>query len=467
MKISIIGGGPCGTFLAYKLSKEGHDIHLYEKENYLGGCWGTKYVDGYFSEHSPKLFFNNYHNTIKFFEEIGIDFEKEFKKGLSTIKMSLSLVKCLSIKDIISLSKAMLLPLNHWKGKTVKDMIRYYDISKNGENELNNICYLIEGVSIEKMTTIELLDAFNKGFFYSQFVNKRKTDEFLFNKIENILKHNNVSIYLNTKIKNIPNLNQINFETNIETNSFKTNSFDKIIFCIPPKNFVEILKYSPKILKHNWGNFKSFYDLCNKSNYSGISIQYHFDPSLNVKIHWRKLNDPIDDWKIICDYKFNCLSCVLTDYTLVSTFLGKSINECSKHDISNEVFRMLKHNGVLDYNVIYKKYTIEEGTYRTYDTWKTSHDAFFKSKHIIDNINFFGNKDLGVYLVGTCNINKISPYIPFTSYESAITSAKLFLNQSNLCSNHFYVYKPFTLKYFLFFSFFFIALLFIFRFLRF
>ena len=146
----------CGTFLAYKLSKEGHDIHLYEKEKYLGGCWGTKYVDGYFSEHSPKLFFNNYHNTIKFFEEIGIDFEKEFKKVFSTIKNTLALLKCLSVKDIISLSKAMLLPLKHWKGKTVKDMIRYYDISENGEKELNNICYLIEGISGEKMTNYRI-----------------------------------------------------------------------------------------------------------------------------------------------------------------------------------------------------------------------------------------------------------------------------------------------------------------------
>ena len=50
MHIGIVGGGPCGTYLAYQLSKAGHKVTLYEREEDIGGCWGVQ-----ISEHQPNV----------------------------------------------------------------------------------------------------------------------------------------------------------------------------------------------------------------------------------------------------------------------------------------------------------------------------------------------------------------------------------------------------------------------------
>ena len=67
MKYIIFGGGPCGMRLADNLSDKGHEVHLYEKSDSLGGCWKIKWNDGYFTEHSCRVMTTNYKNVIKVF----------------------------------------------------------------------------------------------------------------------------------------------------------------------------------------------------------------------------------------------------------------------------------------------------------------------------------------------------------------------------------------------------------------
>ncbi len=56
----IIGGGPTGMTLAHLLSKYNKKVAIIEKEKELGGCHSVKRVDNLFSEHGPRIYFDNY-----------------------------------------------------------------------------------------------------------------------------------------------------------------------------------------------------------------------------------------------------------------------------------------------------------------------------------------------------------------------------------------------------------------------
>ena len=70
--IAIFGGGIAGLSAAYELGKLGHEVHLYEANDGLGGlCRSTQ--GAYFSEHSWRGFAPFYTNIFDLFDEIGID----------------------------------------------------------------------------------------------------------------------------------------------------------------------------------------------------------------------------------------------------------------------------------------------------------------------------------------------------------------------------------------------------------
>lgn len=439
MKLCIIGGGPCGTYLAYMLSKDdNNEVHLFEKEKYLGGCWSNQMIDGkYFSEHSPRIIFNNYYNTINFWYEIGIDFDTQFVKVFSTLGKTFGYLKKFTIFDLFSLTKAFVLPLSMWEKYKVYDLIKYYNISESGTNQINDLCYSIDGVSMYIMTATEFLDTLNKTFIYSAYESKVNSDLYLIPKLEKAL--HKVNIHYEHELKKVENeglTNKVSFK--VSQVSSEIHEFDKVIICIPPIDFMKIIQYSSKSLKHNWGSFKEFQKLCYDSTYTGIGIQYHFNSIIKYK-HV----DAVGDWKVICTYNriSNCISCVVVDFELKSSFLNKTLNECSKHEIKNEVWRMLKNNDIVDRDYIHS--TITPGVYKKYDKYITPHSAYIKNNQYID---YKGYQDLNVYYVGPHN----KTHIPFTSYESAIQSGKIFLKKSKLYKNFLYVYKPIGVKFLIF-----------------
>lgn len=425
MKICVIGGGPCGTYISYMLGSEGHTVDLYECQNYLGGCWHNTYIDSkYFSEHSPRIMFNNYYNTINFMHDIGIEFNQEFKKVFGTFSKSFGMFKDFTYCDIFSLIKAYLIPLNRWKNYKVSDLVNYYKISKKGSQKLNDLCYTIDGVSMYTMTATEFLDTMDKTLLYSGYEAKSNSDTYLIPKLEKALHDVCVSIHYNCKLKHIHE-NNIKIYNTVNEKYIDVN-YDKVIVCIPPIDFKKVLQYSSKNIKHNW-EISS-----HKSSYTGFGIQYHFKKDISK---YYKYHDVIGDWKIITTYNKNskCISCVVLEFNLKSLFLNKTLNECSKHEIINEVWR------VLNYNIDYNHVTISPGITKTYEGYKCPHNAFIRNSNYID---YQGFQDLNVYYVGPHN----KTYMPFTSYESAIQSAKIFLKKSKLYSKFLYVFSPLSFK---------------------
>ena len=52
-RIAILGAGITGLCAAYRLSKEGHTVRIFEKENAIGGSIKTELVDGWLIEKGP------------------------------------------------------------------------------------------------------------------------------------------------------------------------------------------------------------------------------------------------------------------------------------------------------------------------------------------------------------------------------------------------------------------------------
>lgn len=448
MKICIVGAGPTGTFLAYELSKEGHQVHLFEKENYIGGCWASHYdTNNNFSEHAPRVLFNNYYNTLNFWNEIGIDFKTNFRKVYSTLSRLIGYTSKFEYKDLIKLTYAYVGSLSKWESFTVYEMCQDLEISKKGKDTINDMCYVIDGVSYERMTATEFLESLDKSLLYSMYEPKYNSDKYLIKPLLYALNNNGVKIYIGHKLSKIRPGSSNGYHCTFENNAKEdiTLRYDKCIICVPPTYFSDILRYSHKEIKHSWGSFNEIDANCKSSNYTGIGVQFHFENVIKP-IYFN--TDTVGDWKIISTFNknSNCLSCVIVNFNLKSLYINKTVNECSINELKAEVWKQLdfyyysKHKRQLP---VYTNSTITQGITRKHNKFVIPHEAFIKNKNF-NYIDFHGkNKD--VFYIGPQNKN----YMPYTSYESSIQSAKLFLRASDFYKRKIIIYTPLGLKFFL------------------
>ena len=84
----IVGGGPTGMTLAWLLEDKTRKILLIEDEETLGGCHRVHRINGYFSEHGPRVYSNSYLMLIELLKDMDIDFDDyfvEYKTFISSI----------------------------------------------------------------------------------------------------------------------------------------------------------------------------------------------------------------------------------------------------------------------------------------------------------------------------------------------------------------------------------------------
>jgi hypothetical protein len=133
------------------------------------------------------------------------------------------------------------------------------------------------------------------------------------------------------------------------------------------------------------------------------------------------------------------------DFELVSQFTGLSVNSSSVEQIMNETWRQLMAQRVED-GGMYLEYVykgITPGLKKIGSKYELDHGAYvFTGNHIKEK----GCNNLNVSYVGPQN----GTYIPFTSYEAAIQSAKLFLKGFKYYKTKIYVRQPIRFKRFSF-----------------
>lgn len=77
-RIDIIGAGFSGMTLAYLLAKAGHEVHVYEKSNRVGGLIGTHKDEFGLSEQAANSILAS-EKTLNFFDEIGFKYISPLK----------------------------------------------------------------------------------------------------------------------------------------------------------------------------------------------------------------------------------------------------------------------------------------------------------------------------------------------------------------------------------------------------
>jgi len=82
MKIGIIGGGLTGLVAASRLSKE-HEVHIFEKMPYLGGCLSSYNINNYWIERYYHHFFSGDFSLFRLLDEMGLSDKVEWKTGTS------------------------------------------------------------------------------------------------------------------------------------------------------------------------------------------------------------------------------------------------------------------------------------------------------------------------------------------------------------------------------------------------
>ena len=415
MIIGLVGGGPCGTYLAYELSKAGHQVTLYEREEDIGGCWGVQRThSGAFTEHSPRVFFDTYLNTKEFFNEIGIDFDENFKKVYSVFKKSLKDAKHFTLWDLTALTIAYMYPSIAWNSHTMKSVMDTYNMSPNAREYITQACYAtsVKPEDISAMEFFETIDTILPSTMYEPLTTTRPNG--IIPKIKEALK--NVDIKTShTFVKHDPENNIATFST--PQGTFKTHH-DKLIVCIPPEQLARV--------------YPSMRQKAQKMSYTGIGVQFHYDESTDPKDIPHPKTTTIGSLRIISSYNEleHTISCVILNMP--------KLTNINKRQLINLTWEQLKE--ATPKLPRYKKATVTPTVYKnSKGEWKCHHGAYYRNK---DNDTISIHDIKGIAYVGSHNPRKF----PFTSYESAIETAKNFLNQSGLIPYKKHIKHPLRVK---------------------
>jgi len=425
----IIGAGPSGLALAQCCCKLNLKILIIDKENSIGGCHRVRRVysgelgEYMFTEHGPRIYSETYLTFQNLLKDMNLDFYKLFTKynfnfteiGKQTI------FSVLSWREISSFILPFLLLIfkpDYGNNIVLYDFIK--DFKKESIELINRNCILIDGGDSTKFTLNKFLQIFNQQFFYSLYQPILPNDIGLFKVWEKYLVDNGVVFLLNT------NIETVNIEDN-RINSITVNNnkiFSKnFVFAIPPKSLNKIINSNN--IPHN-GNLNEY--ASDTAYYDYISFSFHWNKILDLKNIY---GFPKSDWGIgfikLTDYmtfKENnsktVISITLTRSEYISKRLGKSANNSSFTEITNEVYLELKElygknfeyptiallsPGVIYDNVLKK--------------WISVDTAYINSA-MYSSLNFKNEYIDNMYNVGTHNGKSL---YKFTSMESAVSNS--------------------------------------------
>lgn len=425
----IIGAGPSGLALAQCISKLKKKILIVEKENVIGGCHRVRRVNGYFTEHGPRIYSSTYKVFDKLLKEMNVEFNELFKEYNFTITQigGETIFTTLEWRELIlfgiELFKLMI-NRNTGMDKSMEEFIKNNNFKKESIEIIDRVCKLTDGGGIEKYTLNQFLQLFNQQILHKLYQPNKPLDEGLFKIWKEYLEKNGVEFYLETEIDEIKIENE-----KIENIKIKKNNNnviikgEKYVFAIPPKNLNDIVKQYN--IKNDWGNLEKFSKETEYIDY--ISVTFHWDKKLELN---KVYGFPRTEWGlayiVLSDYmEFNeeksktVISTAVTISDKKSKNNNKTANECNNEELLKEMLYQLRQSfpeipdpsiSIISPGV---KYNENEKKYKSIDTAfiSNSKEGFLQYKNnIITNM----------YNLGTHNGNS---YYKFTSLESAVSNS--------------------------------------------
>jgi hypothetical protein len=428
----IVGGGPTGMTIAWILSNQKKKVLLIEKDEVLGGCHKVLRVNGYFTEHGPRIYSNSFLMFIELLADMDIAFTDLFIPYKSkptdiddkTIQINNKINLNLTFNEIMALLLAFLkLIVNKDYGRTIsmKDFMKKNNFSENSYDFIERLCLLSDGATIDNYTLFQFLQYINKQFFYSLYQPKIPNDRGLIKVWTEKLLKNNVKILLNSKVVKIDVQNNNVSKLIINENGIEKEIIaNKYVLTIPPKPFYNLISSNPKT-ENIFGNNKKLQKWKVKNSYFDyITLTFHYKNEVTLP----KLNGfPRTPWGIgfvilsnFMDFKTDEPSKTVISICIsmlnVPNEEGKTVNQCSKEEIIKYVKEQLSFFPNPDLIIISPTIKKINDVWINEDTAYviTTEQRFIKSKGKLSNL----------YYVGIHNGNS-SYYV--TTIESAVQNA--------------------------------------------
>jgi uncharacterized protein with NAD-binding domain and iron-sulfur cluster len=434
--IVIIGAGPAGLALAHCISHLNKRILIIDKESSIGGCHRVRRVNTHFTEHGPRVYSNTYTVFQQLLAEMGLKFDDLFVKYNFSITQigGETIFSVLSWKELFLFAIEFIkLILNEYHGRNtlLENFLESHHFTSDSKEMLDRICKLTDGGGIDKYTLYEFLQLFNQQFFYSLYQPKLPNDIGLFAHWQSFLEAKGVKFMLNTNIKSVHLQGQQIHSINVITNTNETTILlaDKFVFAVPPKSLNTIVKTNQ--IPHDWGDLDNYAKETGYIDY--ISITFHWNTNLNLpKIY----GFPRSSWGIafivLTDYMSfdqtnskTVISVAATINDKVSKNINKTLDECNKQELIDEIFLQLREaypllpnptlsllSPGIEYNVSLRKWVSKDTAYII-----ASNKGY---------LPFQNNVVRNMYNLGTHNGKSM---YTFTSMESAVSNSVVLSKQ--------------------------------------
>jgi len=401
---AIVGGGPTGMTIAWILSNQKKKVILIEKDEVLGGCHKVLRVNGYFTEHGPRVYSNSFLMFIQILSDMNIAFTDLFiPYNFKHTNIDNKTILSLNFNEIMALLSAFLkLIVNKEHGKTVsiKDFMIENNFSESSYDYIERLCLLTDGATIDDYTLFQFLQLVNQQLFYSLFQPKLPNDKGLIKIWTNKLLENNVKILVNSQVIKIDvKNNNVSKLIIIENGVQKEIIANKYVLSVPPKPFYDLISSNPKT-ENNFGNNKEIQKWKVKNSYFDyITLTFHYKNEVTLP----KLNGfPRTPWGI--------------GFVILSNFMNFKTDEPSKTVISICITMLNVPN--------------EQGKTAN----QSSHEEIIK--YVKEQLFFFPNPDLVIISPtikksGDVWINEDTAYV--------VTTKQHFIQPKGKISNLYYV----------------------------
>jgi protoporphyrinogen oxidase len=424
----IIGGGPTGMTLAWLLEDASRKILLIEKENDLGGCHRVERVDGFFTEHGPRVYSTSYLMFIDLLKDMKIDFHTyftEYKASLSNIdKRTLNSFTINEKKSLFFAFIKLVFDNNFGKNISLKQFCDDNNFTNASRDYIEKFCRLTDGASYEKYTLFQFLQLANQQLFYKLYQPKLPNDKGLIKLWENkLIETGNVTILKNTNvIKLIKDGNKIDSILILDELIVKNIKVKKIILAVPPKPLYNIIKQSPGVENafsyiedlEKWKDNNSYFDY--------IPLTFHYKKNVPMpkisgfpKTEWGIGFIILSNYMDFSDEPSKTVISITITFTDRPNKYGKTVNQCTKKEIIKYIKEVLNFFPEPDLVII------SPNVLRHEDKWINLDTAYVVT--ISDQNNFLKSTSDEFDNLFTVGIHNGHSLYNFTSIESAVQNA--------------------------------------------
>ena len=273
----IVGAGPTGLTCAHLLVACGKHCVVIEAQATVGGAHAVHRTrDGLFSEHGPRVYFDNYATFIALVHSFGGSFEEAFVDYEHSVGGSaLALARHLSLGELGALATAFgahLVAPGLYARTTVAEWMDARGFSTASRARLDQMCATVDGAGAARMTLAQLLEVLNQNLGYQIKQPRRANDVGVFADWKRHLERKHCEFWMEERVTSA---GPTRLATSRRAALDLDPARDVLLLAVPPKDAHAILQL-PRT--------KELADTSSYNTY--IPITFHWHERVRVPSAW-------------------------------------------------------------------------------------------------------------------------------------------------------------------------------------